>query len=171
MLHSILFTTVLKPCYLTWFHSLCYSFYFLTFHLSKFIFIQGHIYLHTQLKYKDKQNSWSPSMYGSSIIIGKTECNEGNKCIIQYPQMTNMKSVGEKVETVTVYPGFMCMDFWSFGQRSEPGLECTLRTHQKKKRLKSKNNNNKKQDVTYKRGERGLLLCFRIKTLSQTKMK
>ena len=50
--------------------------------------------------------------------------------------MTNMKSVGEKVEAVTVYPGFMCMDFWSFGQRSEPGLECTLRTHQKKKKIK-----------------------------------
>ena len=49
-------------------------------------------------------------MYGSSIIIGKTECNEGNKCIIQCPQMTNIKKVSEKVETVMVYPGFMCMD-------------------------------------------------------------
>ena len=107
MLHSILFTTVLKPCYLTWFHSLCYSFYFLTCHLKKFIFIQVHIYLHTQLKYKDEQNSWRPYMYGSSILIGKTECNKGNKCIIQCPQMTNMKNVGEKVETVMVYPGFL----------------------------------------------------------------
>ena len=71
-------------------------------------------------------------MYGSSIIIGKTACNEGNKCIIKCPQMTNIKKVSEKVETVMVYPGFMCMDLWSFGQRSELGLECTLRTHQKK---------------------------------------
>ena len=90
-----------------------------------------HIYLHTQLKYKDEQKSWSPSRYESSIIIGKTECNEGNKCIIQYPQMTNMKNVGEKVETGMVYPDFVCMDLWSFGQRSEPGLECALRTHVK----------------------------------------
>ena len=49
-------------------------------------------------------------MYGSSILIGKTECNKGNKCIIQYPQMTNMKNVGEKVETGMVYPDFVCMD-------------------------------------------------------------
>lgn len=91
--------------------------------------MQVHIYLHTQLKYKDEQKSWNPSMYGSSIIIGNTECKEGNKCIIQCPQMTNMKNVGEKVETVTVYSGFVCMDLWPFGQRSELGLECTLRTH------------------------------------------
>ena len=65
-------------------------------------------------------------MYGSSILIGKTECNKGNKCIIQCPQMTNMKNVGEKVETGMVYSGFVYMDLWSFGQISELGLECAL---------------------------------------------
>ena len=154
MLHLILFTTfVLKPYYLTWFHSSCESFYFLTFHFSKFIFLQVHLCSHTQLKYKDEQNGWSPCMFGTSIITEDTQHNE--KMCVWY-----------NVKKVTQWKGWNFHGVYRFdmcelrrpllvGQRSEQGLECAQKTSEKWSKPK-----NNREDATYKREKEACFLCF-----------
>ena len=94
MLHSILFAKmVLKPYYLTWFHSPFPNF---SFFLNSFLY--KHIYIHTWLKYKVKHNRWSLCLLG---LCSLRRWVQWKKCMNNtMSQTTNTKNVTQKVGNI-----------------------------------------------------------------------